>query len=92
MGVFIWQAFNDGFYSLLQKLNDSIQAIPLLGNDPVFHPFTRPILYGKLVEVRLGGHSLEYTADPILKAVFGFGLLTLLYALASKEPSLIIPP
>ena len=35
----------------MQKINESIQSIPLLGNDPVFHPFTRPILYGKLVEV-----------------------------------------
>ena len=47
----LFQAFSEGFLDLLYKLNESLKAIPLLGNDPVFHPFTRPVLYGKLVEV-----------------------------------------
>ena len=57
-------AFSEGFSNLLNKLNDSIVSIPLLGNDRVFHPFTRPILYGKIVEVykdteRTTGFSLN---------------------------------
>ena len=46
-----YEAFEDGFKRLLSKLNESIRSIALLGQDKAFHPFTRPILYGKIVEV-----------------------------------------
>ena len=41
-------AFDNGFTSFLMKLNDVIQSIPLLYDDQLFHPFTQPILYGKI--------------------------------------------
>ena len=40
--------FDNGFASFLMKLNDVIQSIPLLYDDESFHPFTQPILYGKI--------------------------------------------
>ena len=40
--------FDNGFSSFLLKLNDVIQSIPLLYDDQSFHPFTQPILYGKI--------------------------------------------
>ena len=41
-------AFDNGFTNFLMKLNDVIQSIPLLYDDQSFHPFTQPILYGKI--------------------------------------------
>ena len=46
-----YNTFEDGFKNLLSKLNEAIRSIPLLGNDRAFHPFTRPILYGKVIQV-----------------------------------------
>ena len=40
--------FDNGFSRFLMKLNDVIQSIPLLYDDQNFHPFTQPILYGKI--------------------------------------------
>ena len=41
-------AFDNGFSNFLMKLNDVIQSIPLLYDDQAYHPFTQPILYGKI--------------------------------------------
>ena len=45
---FLFQVFDESFSDVLTRLNECVLAIPSLANDRCFHPFTQPILYGKI--------------------------------------------
>jgi hypothetical protein len=42
------QVFEENFTELLTSLNETVMSIPSLSHDRCFHPFTQPILYGKM--------------------------------------------
>ena len=80
--------FDNGFASFLMKLNDVIQSIPLLYDDESFHPFTQPILYGKIEAHQftfetsfLSGHEGERRKCYVvlISYVFSFYLKTLAF-------------
>jgi len=53
------QVFDDSFSELLTSLNEAVMAVPSLAHDRCFHPFTQPILYGKIEYFERTGNNDE---------------------------------
>ena len=53
------KVFEDNFSELLTSLNESMMSIPSLAHDRSFHPFTQPILYGKIEYFDRSGNPEE---------------------------------
>ena len=47
------EKFENGFHNLLERLNESVESVPVLFDDNVFNPYSQPILYGKMENYKM---------------------------------------
>ncbi len=55
------QKFEDGFANLLEKLNEAVESVPVLFDDPLFNPYSQPVLYGKMEN-----YKADYVMSPFI--------------------------
>ena len=52
--------FDEGFRNLLTKLDEAVQSVPVLFQDSLFHPYTQPILYGKMENYKAESENIPF--------------------------------